>query len=414
MQAEIISIGDELLIGQVVNTNASWMAQQLNLIGISVFQITAIGDTTEHILQALQEAESRSNLILLTGGLGPTSDDITKPALCEYFNSKLIVDESVAKHLTDLLQKRGIRAMERNLKQAEVPDNCKVIHNPVGTAPGMWFEKNDKVFVSLPGVPYEMETIMNIAIIPLVKEFFKTPTIVHKTIQTFGIPESMLADKLISWEKQLPDDLKLAYLPSPEGIRLRLSIKGENKDDLEKLIDHQVNELNKIIPADIFGYDKQSLQEVIGIILKKGNKTLSTAESCTGGLIAKLITEIPGSSNYFTGSVVAYSNKIKEDVLKVNPENIKNYGAVSQQVVEEMVKGALHLFGTDYAIATSGIAGPDGGTEDKPVGTVWIAVGSAERIIAKRYVFGNLRDINIRRSSSTALNMLRRFIEGTL
>jgi nicotinamide-nucleotide amidase len=247
-----------------------------------------------------------------------------------------------------------------------------------------------------------------------IKDFFKTPVIVHKTILTYGIPESMLADKLVSWEENLPKDLKLAYLPAPEGVRLRLSIKGRDKSEMDKIINEQINHLKKIIPDDIFGYDKQTLQEVIGILLKEKNKTISTAESCTGGLIAKLITEIPGSSNYYIGSVVAYSNKIKENVLKVDPEYIEKYGAVSQQVVEDMVKGAIKLFNTDYAIATSGIAGPDGGSEEKPVGTTWIAVGSANQIISKRFVFGNMRDINIRRSSGMALNMLRKFIEGTL
>ncbi len=408
MLAEIITIGDELLIGQVVDTNSAWIAKELNLIGIKVHQITSVSDSKEHIIKALSDAKQKASLILITGGLGPTSDDITKPTLCEFFNTHLIKDESTLDHIKQMFEKRGMKTLnERNQKQAEVPATCTVIKNPVGTAPCMWFEQDGVVFVSMPGVPFEMEEIMRTAVLPKIISHFNTPAIIHKTVQTFGIPESMLAEQIESWENALPTDLKLAYLPSPEGIRLRLSISGKDKAEMQQIVDNEVEKLKTFIPKAIFGYDNQTLQEAIGILLKEKKKTVATAESCTGGHVAKLITEISGCSQYFMGSVVAYSNKVKESVLKVNKLNIDLYGAVSQQVVVEMALGALNLFGTDYAIATSGVAGPNGGSAEKPVGTVWIAIASKDKIVSKQFSFGTLRHINIRRAASTALNMLR-------
>jgi len=412
MTAEIITIGDELLIGQTVDTNSAWMANKLNLIGIDILKITSISDNKNEIFKALDNAKQEVDLVLITGGLGPTDDDITKTSLSEYFNTKLVQSKEVLKHVEQFIIKRKAFMNERNIKQAEVPESCRIIKNEIGTAPGMWFEQEGKIFISMPGVPFEMKTMMSKYIIPELEKKRGDLHIIHKVVLTQGCPESMLAERLEDWESNLPEQIALAYLPSPGLIKLRLTAKGNDKKQLESLISDHVEKLEKIIPEIIFGYDLEKLEEAIGKILIDKNKTISTAESCTGGNIAHLITTVAGSSAYFKGGVVAYANKIKENVLCVSKSNIDNYGAVSKQVVEEMALGALRLYNTDFAVATSGIAGPSGGTKEKPVGTIWIAVADKSQVISEKFIFGEHRERNIQRASLSALNMLRKLILG--
>ena len=414
MLAEIITIGDEILIGQVVDTNSAWLAEQLNLIGMKVKQITSVSDNEEHILQSMDEAKNRVNLVVITGGLGPTKDDITKNALCKYFNTRLIFHDEIHEKIAERFKKLRLPAIESNKKQAELPENSIVIPNLKGTASGMWFEKDNVHYVSMPGVPFEMEDMFTNGLIPLIKSKFSLPVIVHRTILTHGMGESFLAEKIKNWEDDLPENIKLAYLPSPEHLRLRLTISGKDKRQLIEILDEQENKLNSYIRKYIYGHDKQSLQEVIGKLLIDKKASVSSAESCTGGNIAKLITSISGSSAYFKGSVIAYSNEVKEKVLGVNIKDINKYGAVSENVVQQMALGVKKLLNTDYAIATSGIAGPDGGTEEKPVGTVWIAVAGPEKVICQKYILGHDRNINIRRSSSVALDEMRKLLLGII
>ncbi|MCF8363389.1 MAG: competence/damage-inducible protein A [Prolixibacteraceae bacterium] len=407
MKAEIITIGDEILIGQIVDTNSAWMAEELNKIGIGVAQITSISDTPVHLVNALDDAQLRADVIIVTGGLGPTKDDRTKKVLAEYFNSELVTHQPTLDHVTAFFKKRGLGVNQLNKDQALVPECCEVLHNPSGTAPGMWVEHNDKIVVSMPGVPFEMKDIMQGSVLPCLKDKNGGGAIVHKTVHTIGIPESILAEKLEDWEDALPEFIHLAYLPNPGQIRLRFSAFGNDENQLKKSVDLEIEKLKTIIPEAIFGYDNDTLAGVVGKILMDKKATVATAESCTGGQIAHSITSMPGSSGWFKGSVVAYSNNVKTGVLKVNPDDIEKYGAVSGQVVEQMADGVRKLFKTDYAVATSGIAGPDGGTDEKPVGTVWIAVASPDEIIAQKHTFSNNRERNIIRSSQTALNMLR-------
>ena len=408
MNAEIISIGDELLIGQVVNTNASWMAEQLNLNGINVWQIVAISDDRKHILESLKEAAARSDIILITGGLGPTKDDITKETLCEYFETKLVFNEAVFSDIKQLFRKRGYEISQLNRKQAEVPDGCIPLPNSCGTAPGMWFEKEKKVYVSMPGVPFEMKSILSEHVIPRLLKRFKTGAIVHKTVLTHGLPESRLAKKIEGWENDLSQHIKLAYLPNPGAVRLRLTAKGKDRTLLEKEIDEEIKKLQLVIPEYIFGFDKESLTQKLGQLLSARNMTISTAESCTGGNIAQLITSVAGSSKYFKGSVVAYSNEIKESILGVKTQTLIKHGAVSEATVVEMADGIKSRFNTDFAIATSGVAGPGGGTKEKPVGTTWIAISTPSHTFAKVYHFGDIRERNITKASMTALNLIRK------
>lgn len=407
MKAEIISIGDELLIGQVVNTNASWMAVELNLAGIDVVQISSISDDGNHIKSAIKEAEARADIVLLTGGLGPTKDDITKKVLMEYFNSKTIFHEPTYNHIIELFGKRNYPLSEVNRLQAELPDNCIILPNRVGTAAGMWFEKGDKVVVSMPGVPFEMKTLLTEQIIPRLKTKHKTPFIYHKTIMTTGIGESMLAEKIEEWENNLPINIKLAYLPQPGIVRLRLSAIGTDENAVKIEIEKHSDLIKTYVPEAIFGFNDISLEVVVGDLLKEKGLTVSTAESCTGGYIAHLFTSIAGSSAYFNGSIVSYSNEVKIEQLSVDAKDIEKYGAVSQEVVEQMAKGVREKLHTDYAIATSGIAGPDGGTEEKPVGSVWIAIAGKSGVKSKLFHFGEHRGRNIRRSALWAMNMLR-------
>ncbi len=407
MKAEIISIGDELLIGQVVNTNASWMAEQLNMAGIKVNCILAISDQKEQILETLRMASKRSDVLLLTGGLGPTKDDITKKTLCEFYGSKLVFDEDVFEDVKSIFGKRGFVVSEVNRMQAEVPDKCTPIRNKNGTAPGMWFEKDNTILVSMPGVPFEMKAMMEGFIIPELSERFELPSLLNKTVLTHGVGESSLAAIIEDWENGLPGSIKLAYLPQPGIVRLRLSGTGKDKADLQSQIDKEVSKLHGLIPDLIFGYDKDTMEEVIGGLLGDRKATLGTAESCTGGYIAHLITSVAGSSGYFEGSVVSYSNPVKEKTLGVSSKTLEEFGAVSEQVVLEMARGAQKRLNTDYAIAVSGIAGPSGGTDEKPVGTTWVAIATPEKTFAKRFRFGEHRGRNIRRAALAAMNMLR-------
>lgn len=408
MLAEIITIGDELLIGQVVNTNASWIAEQFSTAGIVVKQISAIADNHEDILAALKEAEKRADIILLTGGLGPTKDDITKKTLCDFFQCQLVFNDEVYQHIKSLFKNRGIVMNKMNSDQALFPEDCKIVPNNYGTAPGMWFEKNQKLFISMPGVPFEMKAMISDFILPDLSKRFQSKKIFFKTVLTQGVPESMLADKIKNWETALPENMKLAYLPQPGIVRLRITSSHENETIALEQINTEIENLKEIIPNGIFGFNDDSLEKVIGNMLAKKKQSVSTAESCTGGYIAHLLTSVAGSSTYFKGSAVAYANEIKENVLHVSKNNILVNGAVSKEVVLEMAEGARKIFGTDYSIATSGIAGPDGGTADKPVGTTWIAIASAKQSFALKFNMGDHRQRNIRKTALTALNLLRK------
>ena len=408
----IVTIGDELLIGQVIDTNSAWMAQQLNKAGIWVQHRVAVGDVWNDIWAALDEEGTRSDIILITGGLGPTADDITKPLLCRYFGGKMVLDEATLQHVTYLFEqvfKRTGPMLERNRKQAEVPDVCTVLKNNNGTAPGMLFEKNGKIFISMPGVPHEMKGIMQGHVLPLLKQRFQLPYIAHRTLITFGIGESMIAELIKDWEEALPAFIKLAYLPNYGMVRLRLTANGE-REEVDEHLEEEFAKL-KILVKEVLLVDEDiSMQEVVGRLLKEQGKTLSTAESCTGGYIAHLITTVPGSSAYFNGSVVSYDNSIKQNILGVKEETLASFGAVSEQTVLEMAKGVLTVMQTDYSIAVSGIMGPNGGSPEKPVGTVWIAVGNKEKVEARKLHFRFERGRNIELTSINALNMLRLFV----
>jgi len=408
----IITIGDELLIGQVVDTNSAWMAQQLNKAGLWVQHRVAVGDVWGDIWNALDEEGRRSNVVLVTGGLGPTADDITKPLLCEYFGGKMVLDEATLQHVTYLFEqvfKRPGALLERNRKQAEVPDVCTVLKNNNGTAPGMLFEKNGKIFISMPGVPHEMKGLMNDHVLPLLGARFALPFIGHRTALTVGMGESMLAELIKDWEQALPAFVKLAYLPNYGMVRLRLTASGD-RGLVTNTLDEAFAQL-KLLVKDILVADEDiPMEVVVGRLLAGLGKTVATAESCTGGNIAHLITSVPGSSAYFHGSVVSYDNNIKQRVLGVANETLQTVGAVSEETVRQMAKGVLAIMQTDYAIAVSGIMGPDGGTPDKPVGTVWIAVGSKEKVDTKKLHFRFDRARNIELTSINALNLLRLFI----
>ncbi len=410
MKAEIITIGDELLIGQTVDTNSAWIGAELSKTGFDIHRITSVHDRKDEILKVLGESAGRSDLVIITGGLGPTSDDITKPVLCEFFNTNLVFNNEVFGMIEDMMRRRGYPVNENNRRQAEVPESCRLLKNNLGTAPGMWFEKDHMIYVSMPGVPFEMKFIMNEHVLPDLKERFTSQVIIHRNIMTYGTYEAKLAEILTDFEAGLPKEIKLAYLPSFGVIKLRLTATGKDAGILNEKIDEQVNKLFRIIPELIFSTVEKPVEEIIGDLLRQKRCTVSTAESCTGGNIARMITSIPGSSDYFTGSVIAYDNKVKTGVLGVNDNTLKEHGAVSKQVVAEMAEGARKLFNTDYAVATSGIAGPDGGSPDKPAGTVWIAVASGDTTAVIKEVFSHERNVNIQRFSIAALDALRRQI----
>jgi len=408
MVAEIISIGDELLIGQIVNTNASFIAAELNLAGVIVKRITTIGDTRDEILSALNQASGYADIVIITGGLGPTNDDITKNTLCEYFDSHLVFDQKSFDNIFRLFGNRGIEISATNRMQAELPHNCKALKNPLGTAPGMWFEKKGVHYFSLPGVPFEMKKMLLDEIIPELQKLGVIKPIVHKTLLTIGIGESALADRIQKWEEQLPSNIKLAYLPEPGIVKLRLSSYSSEATNPGEQIEAEIGKLKELIPELIFGSNKDTLQEVVGKLLKAAKSSLSTAESCTGGYIAHLITSVPGSSVYYKGSVVAYDNAVKTGSLEVAEKLIIKHGAVSEEVVKAMAQGVKQVLKTDYAIATSGVAGPDGGTKEKPVGTTWVAIATPEKVFAQKFLLGDDRERNIRRAALLALNQLRK------
>jgi nicotinamide-nucleotide amidase len=410
MKASIITIGDELLIGQTIDTNSAWMGAELSKAGFDVTRITSVHDRREDIIYALNEAAGKTDVVLITGGLGPTSDDITKQMLCEFFNTHLVIDQEVLRMNTEMMSRRNFPMNENNRRQAEVPESCRVLKNASGTAPGMWFEKDGSIFISMPGVPHEMRYLMTEHVLPELNKRFTSQIIIHRNIMTYGTFEAKLAETLTEYETGLPGNIKLAYLPASGIIKLRLTGTGSNRNDLAILINDQVSKLYNIIPELIYGEDEESLETVIGKLLKTNNKTVATAESCTGGEIAHLITSVPGSSDYYKGSVIAYSNSVKKQLLGVQEYILEKHGAVSEETVKEMAGGARELFKTDFTVATSGIAGPEGGSEEKPVGTVWIAVASDRETASEKRVFGIDRVTNIKRFSLAALNLLRKQI----
>ncbi|CAG5068928.1 Nicotinamide-nucleotide amidohydrolase PncC [Dyadobacter sp. CECT 9623] len=409
-RAEIITIGDEILFGQIIDTNTQWIGTQLTDIGIRPTRKTSVGDNKQDILSAFTEASQRASVIIVTGGLGPTRDDITKHTFCEYFHTELEINQDALALVTSFFAKRGRVMTELNIQQAALPKNCTYIPNLWGTAPGMWFEKDNVVYVSLPGVPYEMKNLMEHEILPRLKARFSTTIIQHKSIRTIGIGESFLAEKIADWETALPEHIKLAYLPHFGQVRLRLTGTGTDQGILDRDLQAQVSAVTPLIEEFIFGYDLDELETVVGSLLKENNATLGTAESCTGGYVASRITSVSGSSQYFEGSVVSYSNAVKTNVLGVKKETLLEFGAVSEQTAREMAEGARKVLNTTFAIATTGIAGPDGGTPDKPVGTVWIACATPNETFTQLLSLRNDRKINIELTSSYALNLLRKTI----
>jgi nicotinamide-nucleotide amidase len=409
MLAEIITIGDEILIGQIVDTNSAWIAQKLNTIGLRVKQISSVSDDRQHILTALAEAHQRADVILITGGLGPTKDDITKKTLAEYFGVGLVENKEALENVERIFRRlRGTltELLDVNKQQALVPENCEVIINKNGTAPGMWFNNDGKIYVSMPGVPHEMMYMMEESVIPKIKASLKLPFIVHKTILTAGEGESYLAEKIADIENSLPPFIKLAYLPKLGQVRLRLSAYGDDETLLNDKVNEYVSKIVERVGNAVVSQEDITLEKAILNYMTEKELSLSTAESCTGGYIAHLITQHAGSSKVYFGGAVSYSYELKESILGVNNETLWQYGAVSKETVTEMVEGALLNFKSDYAIAVTGIAGPDGGTPDKPVGTVWIGVANREKTITKKFLFGNKRQQNIERSAIAALNML--------
>ncbi len=407
MKIEIITIGDELLIGQVIDTNSAWMSKKLSEAGFDVIYITSIKDEYNAIFSAIEEGFKRAHVLLLTGGNGPTKDDITKKTLCDYFEDHLVLENEVLENIKTLFRQKDLELNELTHNQALVPQNSVVIQNRVGTAPILWFEKDQKVLVSMPGVPFEMRYAMQEEIIPRLTAKFEAKSFIKHVIYTFGISESALAMQLNDFEDQLPNEFALAYLPGGGVIRLRLSVKGEeNTTEMKR----QVEKLKNIIGNYLLIESEDPLEQVLGDVLKYNGLSISLAESCSGGYLAHLLTAIAGASDYFKGSIVSYANSAKMNLLNVSQTSLNDYGAVSKQVVEEMAKGTQKAFDTDCAIAVSGIAGPDGGTAEKPVGTVWICTICKGSIISKQYMFGDSRENNINRSATMALVQMLRMI----
>jgi len=458
VNASIITIGDELLIGQTIDTNSAWMAEELNKIGVWVRRKVTVGDVWEDIWNALDEESRESDIILITGGLGPTADDITKPLLCKYFNARLVENEQVLKHIIYLFEHvyhRPMPLLERNRKQAEVPDVCTVLMNERGTAPGMWFERppqtppkeglpnahgqliedssgktksptsglrakvvpknrdrDGAVFIALPGVPNEMKGLMAKEVLPRLQKHFSLPVIIHQSLLTAGVGESVLAEHIREWEEKLPTHMKLAYLPQFGMVKLRITGTGDDRNKLEKEIEDQFAVLKNLVKKWLVIDEDMTMPQAVAKLLKERKETVGTAESCTGGYLAHLLSRDPGSSSNYKGSIVSYDNKVKEDVLDVSHKTIESFGAVSEQTIMQMAKGGLEQLKSDYIIATSGIMGPDGGSEKKPIGTVWIAVGNKKKIIAEQFLFRFDRSRNIEQTALTALNMLRKFIKN--
>lgn len=409
MLAEIITIGDELLIGQVIDTNSAFIAKQLNKIGISVYQITSVQDDKSHILKALKDAESNVDVIILTGGLGPTKDDITKKTIAEYFNDTLIRDASVLKNIEELWKNyTGGLLLQVNQDQALVPSKAKVLMNKLGTAPGMWMEKDDKVFISLPGVPYEMNALIEESVIPKLKEKYNCPYILHKTLLVYGIGESALADRIEVWEDALPKQIKLAYLPSLGKMRLRLSSKGFDLKEVNRSVQAEIDKVIPLIKDEFAGFEEEngSVEVIIANQLTKLGKTLAIAESCTGGAVAEQFTIHPGASAYFKGGVVTYATESKINILGVSKDDINSYSVVSSQVAESMAKNVLRIFQSDYAIATTGNAGPVKGDSQEEVGVVFIAIATKDKVFSEKFMLGIHRVKVINKAVNKALEML--------
>jgi nicotinamide-nucleotide amidase len=413
IKAELIAIGDELLIGQTINTNAAWLGEQLNAIGIRVHRTVVISDDKNEIIAALDEASSRSQIIIMTGGLGPTKDDITKHTLCNYFNTELVINDEALKRITEFFERRGLPMLEVNRLQAAVPAACQVIHNFKGTACGMWFERGDRVFISMPGVPYEMKGMMEDEVFGKLAAFYQRPVIRHRTILTTGVGESFLANQLAEWEKMLEErKIALAYLPSPGMVKLRMSSYSEEGRDVEADFRCCETELHRLVGEHIYGYDKETLQEIVGSLLRSKGATLSLAESCTGGTLARMLTSVPGASDYLIAGVVAYSNKVKTDLLSVDSELIRQKNVVSREVAEAMAMGVRKRFGTDWAISTTGIAGPGGASDTYPIGLIYVAVAGPEGCKSLELRLGKRRESNMDMASFAGLNLLRKeFLE---
>jgi nicotinamide-nucleotide amidase len=409
-KVEIITIGDEILIGQIVDTNSAWMAGQLNMAGFEIAQITSVSDDAEHIVESLNMALQRVDIVLFTGGIGPTKDDITKLTLSKYFDTKLVFDQSVMDNIEQIFKHRLFAMNDLTRSQAMVPEKCQVIQNKMGTAPITWFEKDGKVVVSMPGVPHEMKNAMSVDVIPRLKAKFQTSVIVHQNVLVHGYPESALAMKIEDWENSLPSHIKLAYLPNGRIVKLRLTGVGSDADELKSAIDEKIESLKTILGESIVAFEDIPLEKLIFEKLDSSHTTLATAESCSGGNIAHVITLLPGSSAVFKGSVVAYANEVKVNVLGVDSNVLDQYGAVSAEVVEQMAMGVRKLMNSDYAIATSGIAGPGGGTDEKPVGSVWISVCSTETVVSKLFNFSSSREQNIERTTQEALILLKQLL----
>jgi nicotinamide-nucleotide amidase len=412
MKAAIITIGDEILIGQIVDTNSGFIAKSLDKIGIDIHEMISISDNKNHILETFAKLQNQVDLVLITGGLGPTKDDITKHTFCEYFEDQLVRNKEVEKHVIELIEKAMNRpASQMNKDQALVPSKCIVLHNAVGTAPGMWMKKENTVYISLPGVPYEMKYIVENGIIPKIVQEYKRPYIIHKTILTYGQGESLVAERIEDWENNLPEFIKLAYLPSPGRVRLRLSARGIDKELLEQKINENVLSLTQLIGDIIVGFEEEETIEVmLGRLLKSKNATLATAESCTGGKIAQVITSVPGASNYFKGSVVSYATETKISVLGISSELIKEHSVVSFEVAKEMALAAKRMMNTDYAIATTGNAGPSKGDGNSEIGTVFIAIATPNDLIVEEFNFGQPRVKVIDRAVNKAFEMLQKEI----
>ena len=406
MKATIITIGDEILIGQILDTNSRYISRALNTHGIVVAERTSIGDNRQQIIDTLDRALAQSEVVIITGGLGPTKDDITKHTLCDYFGSTLRYDKIEAEHIRTMLERRNIAFNELNRSQAMVPECCTVLHNAHGTAPGMWFEREDRVVVSLPGVPFEMQHLIDDEVIPRLCKRFELREIVHRTMITFGIAESILAEKIASWEDALPDHIHLAYLPAPNVVRLRLSAYEVEGKEVSREIDMLFDKLRTIIPDNIAGFEDASVEELVHNILINRGQTLAVAESCTGGTIASKFTAQAGASAYFLCGVVSYSNESKCNVLGVPMSDIEQHGAVSEEVAKAMAQGAKVISGSNFAISTTGIAGPTGGSKEKPVGTVWIGVATPDKCFAVRKDCGTDRSQIISRASAYAIAML--------
>ena len=406
--AEILTIGDEILYGQITDTNSQWISSELDQLGIKVVQKTTVGDTEDVILKAFAEAEARADMVLITGGLGPTNDDLTMPMLAKHFNSEIVMDNDVLEHVRNFFERRGRTFTELNRRQALVPEVAQLIHNELGTAPGTWYERNGKVFVSMPGVPHEMKNLMKKLVLPKLADFFNTPVIYHKLIKTVGIGESFLAAKIEAWENSLPEHISLAYLPSVGQVKLRLTAVGDDRKTLEKEVDALIDELKPLAGKYIYGYNSTTLEEAIGTLLKEKGKTIALAESCSGGYVQHKITTIAGSSEYFQGGVVPYHNDHKINIIGVNPETLEEHGAVSEACVIEMAEGVRKLFKADFGASSSGIAGPGGGSEEKPVGTVWIAFANGDETIAKKLQLTQNRLLNIELTQIAVLNLVRK------